>query len=259
MRLIANISMLFTELPLVERLEAARAAGFKAVEIQFPKEAEIGRLQAAMEQTGIEIVLINVPRGPGDSVGLAALPGEESAFRAAVSDCARMAEALAVRKVNVLSGRPPPDADAAACRAVLVDNLVHAADQMAQAGVRVMVEPVNRNDVPGFFLSGLVPTLELLEEIGHPNLAMQFDLYHMAITEPDLAAAVARAGRWIGHVQFADTPGRHEPGSGSIDFAAALKALQQTGYDGELSAEYHPAGATAAGLSWMKTFEEMIT
>ncbi|MBO6541276.1 MAG: TIM barrel protein [Rhizobiaceae bacterium] len=258
MRLIANISMLFTELPLAERLEAAHSAGFRGVEIQFPEDADIDPLRAAVERAGIDIVLINVPRGPGDAVGLAALPGEEAAFRSAVAQCAAQARRLAVGKVNVLAGRPPSGADPATCRAVLKDNLIHAADQMAQIGVRVMVEPVNRIDVPGFFLSGLAPTLELLEEIGHPNLALQFDLYHMAITEPDLGAAIMQAGRWIGHVQFADTPGRHEPGSGHVDFAAAIRALRGVGYDGELSAEYRPAGTTGEGLSWMATFERMM-
>lgn len=258
MRLIANISMLFTEVPLAARLEAARDAGFQGVEIQFPEDADIDPLRAAMERADLDIVLINVPRGPGDAVGLAALPGEAAAFRAAVAECAERAKRLGAAKVNVLAGRPPSDADPSTCRAVLKDNLIHAADRMAQNGIRVMVEPINPKDVPGFFLNGLAPTLEVLEEIGHPNLFLQFDLYHMAITEPDLATAIGQAGRWIGHVQFADTPGRHEPGSGGVDFTAALTALRGVGYDGELSAEYHPAGATTEGLRWMATFERMM-
>lgn len=258
MRLIANISMLFTELPIARRLAAARAAGFDGVEIQFPEPANIAPLRAAIDTTGLPVVLINVPRGTGDEVGLAALPGREDDFRAAVATCAGQAAALSVRKVNVLAGRPPQDADPAQCRRVLIANLRHAADTMARIGVRVMVEPVNPRDVPGFFLTGLDAALDLLEEAAHPNLFVQFDFYHMAITEPDLCAAIARAGSRIGHVQFADTPGRHEPGSGTVDFAAALRALRETGYDGAVSAEYLPAGDTTSNLGWMPEFRKRL-
>lgn len=259
MRLIANISMLFTQLPLAERLAAAQAAGFEAVEIQFPEAGDIAALQAAASNTGLPITLINVPRGPGDAVGLAALPGQEQAFRAAVATCAAHAEALGVRKVNVLAGRPAPDADPALCRQVLKDNLVHTAEVMEKIGVQVMVEPVNPMDVPGFFLTGLRPALELLTELSHPNLALQFDFYHMARTEPDLCAAIAQAGPHIGHVQFADTEGRHEPGTGDVAFAAAFAALRRTGYDDDVSAEYNPAGRTMDGLGWITDFKRMIT
>lgn len=259
MRLIANISMLFTQLPLAERLAAARAAGFEAVEIQFPQADDIAALQDAAGNTGMAITLINVPRGQGDAVGLAALPEQQEAFRAAVATCAGHARALGVRKVNVLSGRPAPGADPALCRQVLKDNLQHTAAVMEKIGVQVMVEPVNPVDVPGFFLTGLRPALDLLAELSHPNLALQFDFYHMARTEPDLCAAIAQAGPHIGHVQFADTGGRHEPGTGSIDFSAAFAALRHTGYDDDVSAEYNPAGRTMDGLGWITDVKRMIT
>lgn len=258
MKLITNISMMFCEVPLIERLRAARDAGFQGVEIQFPEASETAPLKEASQALAMPITLINVPRGPGDAVGLAALPGEQDAFRAAVATCAGQAAALGVRKVNVLSGRPPEGASHAECLAVLKANLVHTADVMAEIGVQVMVEPVNRDDVPGFFLSGLDPALSLLEEIDHPNLALQFDLYHMAITEPDLPAAIRRAGARIGHVQFADTPGRHEPGTGMIDFPAALAALRDTGYDAEVSAEYRPLENTGNALEWITDFKRMM-
>lgn len=258
MQLTANLSMLFGEEPLTARLSAARAAGFDAVEIQFPQNSDIAPLQVAMAETGLPVVLINVPRGTGDEVGLPSLPGREGDFRAAVTQCAGQARALGVRKVNVLSGRPPADAAPADCRRALIANLRHAADLMADIGVQVMVEPVNPRDVPGFFLSGLAPALSVLEEADHPNLFLQFDLYHMAITEPDLCAALAQAGPRIGHVQFADTPGRHEPGTGRIDFAAALSALRSTGYSDAVSAEYHPRAGTAEGLGWMADFRKAL-
>lgn len=259
MQLTANISMLFAELPLAERLKAAAEAGFDSVEIQFPQAGDIAPLQAAIAETGLPVVLINVPRGEGEEVGLPALPGREGDFRAAVAVAAQQARALGVRKVNVLAGRPAPHADPAACRRALIANLCHAARVMEGIGVRVMVEPVNPHDVPGFFLTSLAAALSVLEEAAHPNLFLQFDLYHMAITEPDLGAALAQARPRIGHVQFADTPGRHEPGTGRIDFPAALAALRATGYRDAISAEYRPASSTAAGLGWMAGFRKALT
>ena len=258
MHLCANLSMLWPDRPLAARVAAAAGAGFAAVEVQFPTDDEVAELGAAARDAGIAIALINVPRGGGDEVGLAALPGREAAFAAAVSRCRAQAEALGVAKVNVLAGRPPPDADPDACAATLTHNLRHAAESFAALGVRVMVEPVNPHDVPGFFLTGLDAGLAALARAQHPNLALQFDLYHMAITEPDLPASIRRAGAAIGHVQFADAPGRHEPGTGDTDFAAALAALRTVGYDGAVSAEYHPVGATGEGLDWMSRFEELI-
>jgi len=258
MKLIANISTMFHEVPLCTRLAAARDAGFDGVEIQFPGADDIDALKAASHATGMPITLINVPRGPGDAVGLAALPGQDDAYRAAVATCAAQAQALGVRKVNVLSGRPADGMAREACLATLKRNLAHTADVMAAIDVSVMVEPVNRGDVPGFFLSGLAEGLALLDEIDHPNLALQFDFYHMAITEPDLPAAIRRAGPRIGHVQFADAPGRHEPGTGRIDFAAAFAALRDTGYADAVSAEYTPRHGTTQGLAWLPDFKRMI-
>ncbi|MFP4328371.1 MAG: hydroxypyruvate isomerase family protein [Paracoccaceae bacterium] len=258
MHLCANLSMLFTERPLAERFDAAARAGFESVEIQFPPEEETAALARAARAAGLPVTLINVPRGEGAEVGLAALPGREADFAAAVDQTLRQAEALGVEKVNILSGRPPPEADPARCRDVLVANLRHAADLFADIGVRLMVEPVNRSDVPGFFLSGLEPGLDILARADHCNLRLQFDFYHMQITEPDLPAALRKAGPAIGHVQFADAPGRHEPGSAALDFAAAFEALRETGYEGAVSAEYRPAGRTEDGLGWMPRIREMI-
>lgn len=243
---------------LAGRLAAAAADGFDSVEVQFPASGEIEALAEASARHELPVNLINVSRGQGDEVGLAALPGREADFRAAVERCRRDAARLGAHKVNVLAGRPEPGADPAACLDTLVENLRHAAGQMAQDGLRVMVEPLNPRDMPGFFLTGLDPALEVLEAAGHPNLALQFDLYHMAITEPDLPAAIGRAGPRIGHVQFADTPGRHEPGTGGTDFAAALAALRQSGYDDDVAAEYRPAGTTSDGLGWMPGFRRML-
>lgn len=191
-------------------------------------------------------------------MGLAALPEQEDVYRAAVADCAANAQALGARKINVLAGRPSADADPEECRRILCRNLAHTADVMQEIGVQVMLEPANRQDVPGFFISGLQAGLDAVKEVNHPNLAIQFDLYHMAKTEEDLCTAIRACGQHIGHVQFADTPGRHEPGTGAIDFAAAIAALREAGYDDDVSAEYNPLGNTFQGLDWLTDFKRMI-
>ncbi len=258
MKLIANLSMMFTEYPLAERIPAAAKAGFDGVEIQFPPEEEASSLGEVSQTSSMPVALINVPRGPGDSVGLAALPRSVAAYRDAVAVCAKNAQAIGARKINILSGRPPADANPEDCLSTLVENVRYTADFMEEIGVRVMVEPVNRQDVPGFFLSGLHSGLDLLDRVDHPNVALQFDFYHMAITEPDLVTAIQVAGEHIGHVQFADNPGRHEPGTGTVDFRSAFNALRKTGYDGEISAEYNPAGHTEQGLGWMNDIRSII-
>jgi hydroxypyruvate isomerase len=258
MHLCANLSMLFGEAPMTERIGLASRAGFKSVEIQFPEAGDVPALARESQAHGLPVTLINVPRGADDEVGLAALPGREQDFRAAMEVCIGQARVLGVAKTNILSGRPPADANREACMACLVENLRRAGDLFGAIGVKVMVEPVNPVDVPGFFLTTLDAALEVLERAAHPNLFLQFDFYHMAITEPDLVAAIRHAGPRIGHVQFADTPGRHEPGTGTIDFIAALAALGETGYDGAVSAEYRPAGDTPAGLGWMGDFREAM-
>lgn len=258
MHVCANISMLFCELPMAERFAAAAAAGFDGVEIQFPDEDDPEALAQARARAAIPVTLINLPRGGADAVGLGALPGREAEFDAAVETVVHNARLLGAEKVNVLAGRPPRGASPDDCRATFARNLRHAADRLGREGVRVMVEPVNGRDVPGFFLSDLASALDLLERVDHANLFLQFDLYHMALSEPDLAGAIRRAGRRIGHVQFADAPGRGAPGSGTIDFAAALAALRGSGYTGAVSAEYRAGCDTATGLDWMTRFRELM-
>ena len=258
MEFCANISMLYPEFGTSERVLQAARDGFEWVEIQFPLEEEIADLEAACRQAGIGMAQINVPRGEGDEVGLTALPGRQTDFRDSVSVCLAQARRLGVRQVNVLSGRPPANADPVECMQVYLDNIRWAADLFGSKGIRVMIEPVNRVDVPGFFLSGVDFALDVLKRADHANIAILFDFYHVAITEADLAEAVAKAGPHIGHVQFADTPGRHEPGTGTTDFETALAALKRTGYDRIVSAEYRPVNATAEGLAWLPRFREIV-
>lgn len=253
MRIAANLSLMFTEHPLPERIAAARAAGFDGVEIQFPYDHPAEALAEAARAARMPVVLINIPAGDaaaGD-IGLGAVPSRRAEFREGVARCLSYARRLQVRRVNILSGRPGPDADPAECRATLLDNLRFAAAAFAPDGIRTLIEPVNPTDRPGFFLDRLQPALDIVREAASPAAGVLFDLYHMARTEPDLAAAIGQAGRLIGHVQFADTPGRHEPGSGTIDFKAAFAALRRAGYADWAAAEYVPAGRTEDGLGWL--------
>lgn len=254
MHLCANISLLFADRPLPERVMAAAACGFDSVEIQFPDPSELKALRHASETASCPFELVNVPRGANGELGLAALPAHQQDYREAVSQACDMAMKLAVSKVNVLAGCPPDNADRSTCTQVLVDNLCHTADVMGQRGIQVMVEVINAQDVPGFFLYRLDQALEILDRAAHPNLYLQFDLYHMTLSETDLVTAIHNSGPRIGHVQFADAPGRHAPGSGKIDFASAIQSLRETGYDGALSAEYWPEGRTEGQLEWISAF-----
>jgi len=257
MRFAANLSMLFCEAPLIGRLDAAAKAGFDVVEIQFPYEADLPDLLAAKERAGVEMALINIPLGNFDAgdVGLTCVPGREAEYRQAVEKCFDYARALGVRRINSLSGRPPEGRGEEATR-TLIDNLRFAADRFAEIDATVLVEPVNPNDVPGFLFNELDPAIEAVEAVDRENVGLLFDFYHMAQTEASLSNAIQRAAEVTAHVQFADTPGRHEPGTGTIDFERALRTLKETGYDGCVSAEYRPIGETAESLGWRKDFEK---
>ncbi len=259
MRLVANISMLFAEIPMLERFDAATKAGFDAVEIQFPYNEDVRELRRASLDSGMPIALINLP--PGDlskgEIGLAALPARRGDFMRGLENAVDWAGLLEVDKVNVLAG-----IDTAGNHhqmyATLCANVKIAGDLFAKTGVKVMLEAINPFDMPGFFVAGLDGALAVLDEINHPSVFLQFDFYHMARTEPSLGDAIIKAGKYIGHVQFADQPGRHEPGTGTTDFDVAFEALIKTGYRGDLSAEYNPKTTTAAGLGWMPAFRNTL-
>jgi hydroxypyruvate isomerase len=259
MRLAANLSLMFCEVPLIERLKSADDAGFSVVEIQFPYEADLDDLIRARDECGVEMGLINLP--PGDLAagdrGLTCLPGRQQEFQDAVATGMNYARGLDVRLINCLSGCPPPG-DRREATGTLIENLRYAADQFAEIGATVLVEPVNPGDVPGFMFNRLGPALDAVRATERDNVKLLFDFYHMAQTEPSLVDAVRQAGSLIGHVQFADTPGRHEPGSGTIDFDQALLALKGIGYEGDISAEYRPTHVTSESLDWMDKFATLI-
>ena len=244
--------MLFAERPILERPAAARAAGFDVVEVQFPYEQPLADWVRAKQQAGVEVLLINSP--PGDFAagerGLAAVPGREADFRSAIAQARDYAAALGVARVHVMSGIPPAGAEPERRAATLAANLDHAASVLAEVGAVAQVEALNSRDVPGYQLVSTRAALAAIEAAGHPNLAIQYDLYHMQIMEGDLIRTMEAHLSRIGHIQFADNPGRHEPGTGEINFAAVFAAIDAMGYAGYLGAEYTPSTRTEDTLAW---------
>lgn len=258
MKLCANLSMLFTELPLPERIGAAAEAGFAAVEIQFPYALPAEALRAALDAAGLPLLLINLPAGDlmDGGPGLAAVPGRQAEFDAALAEALAYARVVRPQCVNVLPGRLADGVSRAAARETLAGNLRRSAEAFAPLGIRVLAEAINPLDMPGFLVNTPEDLLALLAAVDHSNCAAQLDLYHMARQGLDLPTCIAALAGRIGHVQFADCPGRGAPGTGTVDFAAARAALREAGYAGWLAAEYRPGEAgTAASLAWLAQWQ----
>lgn len=252
-RFCANLSLLFTEHPFVERWAAAARAGFRGVECHFPYAEPAAVLAEEVRRHGLEQVLFNLP--PGDWAagerGIACLPDRVAEFEDGVGRAIDYARALGCRRINCLAGIAPAGVERAELLAVMERNLRFAARALARENIELLVEPINDRDMPGFLLNRSADTLALIERVGEPNVKLQYDVYHMQIMEGDLARSLQRGLPRIGHVQIADNPGRHEPGSGEINYPFLFDWLDRIGYTGWVSAEYIPAGDTAAGLGWM--------
>lgn len=259
MKIAANLSLLFTELPLLQRIQAAVAAGFDGVEIQFPYELPAVQLQEALVRAGLPLVLINLPAGDlmCGGPGLAAVPARQAEFDAALQAALTYAAMVRPACVNVLPGRLAPGVTREQALACLVANLRQSAEAFAVLGIRVLCEAINPLDMPDFLINTPEQLDELLCAVDHPNLQAQFDLYHMARQGLDIPAGIRLLAGRIGHVQFADCPGRGEPGSGQLDFTAALHALAQSGYAGWLGAEYLPSQATTLTLDWLPAWRAL--
>ena len=250
----ANLTMLYTEVPFVERFAAAAASGFKGVEFLFPYEFEAADLARRLKAHGLVQVLHNLPAGDwaAGERGIACLPGREAEFRAGVEKAIGYAKALNCPQVNALAGIAPAGLDRKTAEDVFVDNLRFAADALEKAGIRLVIEPINnRVDIPGFFLNTTRQALGILDRVGHANLKIQYDIYHMQIMEGDLARTMKAHLDAIGHIQLADNPGRNEPGTGEINYPYLFNALDEMGYAGWIGCEYRPKAGTAAGLGWM--------
>ena len=249
----ANLTMLFTEEPFIDRFEAAAKAGFKAVEFLFPYAHTAQQVRNAALEAGVQIVLHNLPAGDWDAGerGIACLPDRVNEFREGVARAIEYATALGVTQLNCLAGKAPAGADPAVLRATLVENLRYAAAQLGAHSIRLLIEPINTFDIPGFYLHGTAQALALMDEVGSDNLFLQYDIYHMQRMEGELAATMQKHLPRIAHIQLADNPGRNEPGTGEINYAFLFQHLDRIGYTGHIGCEYKPKTTTTAGLGWL--------
>jgi hydroxypyruvate isomerase len=252
----ANLSMLFTELDFLERFVGARNAGFKGVEYLFPYAYRAEELAERLEANGLTQVLHNLPGGDWDAGerGIAALPDRVGEFQDGVGTAIEYATALGCTQVNCLAGITPQGVDPDQVRETFVGNLRFAADKLRDAGIRLLVEAINTRDIPGFYVNGTQQTLGLIDATGSDNIALQYDIYHMQIMEGDLAPTIETHLNRIAHMQLADNPGRHEPGSGEINYPFLFDFIDQLGYQGWIGCEYKPATATVAGLDWLRPY-----
>ena len=248
----ANLTMLFNEVPFMERFEAAAKAGFKHVEFLFPYAFPAADIKARLDGNGLTLVLHNLPAGDWDAGerGIACHPDRVEEFRSGVAKAIEYAKVLGVKQVNCLVGKVPAGADEKAVHQTMVENLRFAAGELKGAGLRLLIEPINTFDIPGFALNRTEQALALMDEVGSDNLFVQYDIYHAQRMEGELGATLEKNLARIGHIQLADNPGRNEPGTGEINYPFLFKLIDRIGYTGTIGCEYKPAGTTEAGLGW---------
>lgn len=251
-RFAANLSMLFTDVPFLDRFELAAGAGFQAVEFLFPYGWPAHEIQSRLHSNGLSLVLHNLPAGNWEAGerGIACLPDRVDEFRKGVAEAIAYAQALGTKQLNCLAGKAAAGEKDANLRSTLVSNLRFAAGELKAAGLDLLIEPVNTLDVPGFYVSTSAQAVDLIQEVGASNLFLQYDIYHAQRMEGELSATMERYIGLIKHVQLADNPGRHEPGTGEINYPHVFKLLDRLGYAGWIGCEYQPAASTKAGLGW---------
>ena len=250
----ANLTMLYNELPFMQRFEAAAKDGFEAVEYLFPYAFKKEELAAALKANKLKQILHNLPAGnwDGGERGIAIFADRKDEFKKGVASAIEYATALECPTLNVLAGKLAEGGDAKAARATLVENLTYAAKELQGAGIAMVMEPINTFDIPGFFVSRTDQALAILDDVGSDNLKVQYDIYHMQRMEGELAATIEKNIARIGHVQLADNPGRNEPGTGEINYAWLFKHIDKVGYKGWIGCEYKPLTKTTEGLGWRK-------
>ena len=251
-RFAANLTMLFNEVPLLDRFERAARAGFDAVEFLFPYAYPATELRKRLDDNGLKLVLHNLPPGDWDAGerGIACHPDRIDEFRAGVARGIDFALALGAPQLNCLAGKAPAGVADALLRKTFVDNLAHAAAELEGAGLRLLIEPINRFDIPGFYLNHTAQAAGLLDEVGADNAFIQYDIYHAQRMEGELSATIEQYLPRIAHMQLADNPGRNEPGTGEINYAFLFAHIDRIGYGGWIGCEYRPANGTEAGLGW---------
>lgn len=259
MQFSANLTFLYQEFGFLDRFAEAARDGFPAVEYMAPYGEAKELIAETLAANNLKQALFNAPSGDwaGGERGIAALPGRENEFRAGIATALDYAAALNCPKVNVICGLVAPGADREAMEATLVANLKHAAPRCADAGVKLLIEPINQRDMPGFFLSTTKHAERILEKVGHDNLYIQYDIYHAQVMQGDLVPTYERLRERIAHIQVADNPGRNEPGTGEINWSFVLPAIERLGYDGYIGCEYRPKTTTSAGLDWLQPYLTM--
>jgi hydroxypyruvate isomerase len=249
-RFAANLSMMFTEVPFLDRFGAAADAGFDAVEFLFPYDHKPEEIAARLKQHKLEQALFNCPPGnwEGGERGLAAFPARRAEFEASIDTALVYAKATGVRRLHVMAGIARADDPAA--KAAYESAILFASDKAQAAGLDIVIEPINPRDVPGYFLNNFDVAAEIVKRLNRPNLKLQFDIYHRQIIHGDVIRGLEAMMPIIGHIQTASVPGRNEPGTGELDDARVFATLDRLGYKGFVGCEYRPAGETKAGLAW---------
>ncbi|NRB67556.1 MAG: hydroxypyruvate isomerase [Vibrio sp.] len=252
----ANLSMLFTEVDFLERFDAAAQVGFSGVEYLFPYAFDAEQIKQKLEQNNLTQVLFNLPAGDWDAGdrGIACDPSRIEEFQSGVALAIQYAKVLGNTQVNCLAGIPPAGVSQQDAHAAFVINLRYAAQVLQEAGLRLVIEAINTRDIPGFFLNTTEQAKAVIKEVGSDNLFIQYDIYHMQIMEGDVAQTMSDNIGQIAHVQLADNPGRHEPGTGEIHYPFVLKHLDQLGYQGWVGCEYKPKTTTTEGLDWLNLY-----
>jgi hydroxypyruvate isomerase len=253
-RFAANLTMLFTEFPFLDRFERAARAGFRGVEFLFPYAFQPKDIRARLEQFDLQLVLHNLSAGDWEAGerGIACHPDRGAEFREGVERAIDYAKALGAPQLNCLVGKAPAGIPDDVLRSTLVENLHHAAQRLKTEGIRLLIEPINTFDIPGFWLHRSDQALALIDEVGGDNLFLQYDIYHAQRSQGELAETLRRNIKRIAHVQIADNPGRNEPGTGEINFPFLFGHLDRLGYTGWIGCEYKPAVATEIGLDWIR-------
>lgn len=249
----ANLSMLYPDRPFLARFAAARTAGFNAVEFLFPYEFGHQAIRQQLDEHGLQVVLFNI--FPGDMAagerGFLSQPGRQTDFRRTMEEALTYAQALQSPRIHVMVGNRLPAVDYRKQFDTILENLAWATPLAASAGVTLLVEPLNATDQPRYLIHSTADGMAIVEAVNHPNLRLQYDVYHAQMTEGNLITTIKRLLPWIGHIQISDVPGRHEPGSGEINYPAIFAALEAIGYQGYIGLEYNPAGDTDQSLAWL--------
>jgi len=255
-KLCANLTLLYNELPFLERFRAAARSGFAGVEYLFPYAYPCELLTDLLAENGLVQILHNLPAGDWEhgERGIACLPDRVGEFQDSVGRAIEYASALGCKQVNCLAGIAPESASRSRIEQTFVDNLKFAAPRFKSAGIKLLIEAINTRDIPGFFLTSTRQSLEVVAAVGSDNLFVQYDIYHMQIMEGDLARTIEANLRMIPHMQLADNPGRNEPGTGEINYSFLLDFIDRSGYTGWIGCEYKPKTTTDAGLGWAKRY-----